>query len=158
MAKRCLPPLMTLATLGACFLGFAACQAPTPARVPAPKQPAAAKPPATAPKPPERPRIASTSLGHNHTCALLSNGAVRCWGEGTYGALGYPNPSNIGDDEGAVAAADVPIGAPAKALSAGGVHACVLLDEGRVRCWGPWHSLGFARPAGSRSLPDHSFS
>lgn len=151
-------PLVAIAPLGAWLLGFAACQAPAPARVPTPKQPAATKAPATTPRPPEKPHIASIALGDRHTCALLSNGAVRCWGNGTYGALGYATAASVGDDEGAVAAADVPIRAPVKALNTGGVHACVLLEEGRVRCWGPWYSLGFARPAGSSSIIDNSFS
>lgn len=98
------------------------------------------------------------ALGSGHTCALLSSGALRCWGSATLGALGYPSGTNIGDDEGAVAAPDVALGARAKAVAAGATHTCALLESGRVRCWGPWHRLGFARPAGSVGRPDNSFS
>ena len=30
----------------------------------------------------------SVSAGIDHTCAILDNGAVSCWGYGSYGALG----------------------------------------------------------------------
>ena len=101
--------------------------------------------------------MASLALGGSHTCVLLSNGKLRCWGEGRFGALGYSNPGNIGDDEGAVAAPDVPVGAPVKAVAAGNTHTCVVLEDGRVRCWGRWHTLGFARPPGSLGKFDSSF-
>lgn len=32
----------------------------------------------------------------NHTCAILINGAFKCWGLGAYGRLGYENSANIG--------------------------------------------------------------
>lgn len=39
------------------------------------------------------------AAGYSHTCALLMNGKVRCWGEGELGSLGYGNRNDIGDDE-----------------------------------------------------------
>jgi cysteine-rich repeat protein len=39
------------------------------------------------------------SAGGNHTCALLVDGTLRCWGDGSYGVLGYGNTATIGDDE-----------------------------------------------------------
>ena len=39
------------------------------------------------------------SAGWNHTCALLDNGTVRCWGSGSFGRLGYGNTTTIGDNE-----------------------------------------------------------
>lgn len=122
------------------------------------KQEATARPPSAAPKPPEPPQVVSIALGHNHTCALLSHGALRCWGEARYGALGYPNPTNIGDDEAAAAAPDVALGLPAKGVVAGATHTCALLENGQVRCWGRWHRLGFASPAAGQGKLDNSFS
>ena len=40
------------------------------------------------------------TAGDDHTCALLDDGNVRCWGLGSEGALGYGNVNNIGDDTG----------------------------------------------------------
>lgn len=40
-------------------------------------------------------KLSRGSFG-NHTCAILINGVFKCWGEGTYGKLGYESSSNIG--------------------------------------------------------------
>jgi alpha-tubulin suppressor-like RCC1 family protein len=81
-------------------------------------------------------RAITTALGH--TCALLDNGAVRCWGWGASGRLGYGHTSNIGDDEtpGSVGPVDLGPGRTARAIAAGGSHTCAILDNASVRCWG----------------------
>jgi cysteine-rich repeat protein len=76
------------------------------------------------------------AAGGSHTCAILEGGAVRCWGNGESGRLGYGNTESIGDDEDPEAAGDVPLGSAAEAISAGGSHTCALLVDGSVRCWG----------------------
>ena len=74
--------------------------------------------------------------GDAHTCALLATGAVRCWGNGAEGRLGYGNTTSIGDTESPASAGDVPLGAPAVSLAAGAQHTCAVLATGAVRCWG----------------------
>jgi len=83
--------------------------------------------------------------GGGHTCALLDTGAVRCFGNGEWGQLGYGSEDNIGDDDGEMPPADVPIGGTAVALAAGSSHTCAVLDGGAVRCWGAaWNGqLGY---------------
>jgi len=78
-----------------------------------------------------------------HTCALLDNGRVRCWGFGNSGRLGYGTTNDIGDDEtpGSVGPVDLGSGRTARAITAGGAHTCALLDNGAVRCWG-WGDSG----------------
>ena len=78
------------------------------------------------------------ATGVYHSCALLDNGSVRCWGYGTSGQLGYGSTATIGDDEtpGAVGPVDLGPGRTARAISAGSVHTCAVLDDGSVRCWG----------------------
>ena len=78
------------------------------------------------------------SAGDGHTCALLDEGSVRCWGFAGNGRLGYANTADIGDNEtpGSVPSVDFGPGRTAKAISAGGGHSCALLDDGSVRCWG----------------------
>ncbi len=76
------------------------------------------------------------SAGAVHTCALLDHGAVRCWGFGGDGRLGYGTTDSIGDDEPPGAAGPVDLGASAQAITAGRAHSCALLNGGSVRCWG----------------------
>ena len=76
------------------------------------------------------------SAGSQHTCALLESGAVRCWGEGAYGQLGYGNVARIGDNETPESAGDVNVGGPVQAIVAGGDHTCAILMSGVLRCWG----------------------
>lgn len=73
------------------------------------------------------------------TCALLVGGDVRCWGSSEYGALGLGSTwdSRVGDDEEIDEAPLVDIGGKAVYLATGDAQTCALLDDGRVRCWGP---------------------
>lgn len=80
--------------------------------------------------------VKQISAGHFHTCALLVEGNVRCWGEGSLGRLGYGNTNDIGDNETPAQAGDVSVGGIVKQVSAGFEHTCVLLVDGNVRCWG----------------------
>ncbi|NOJ93361.1 RTX toxin [Corallococcus coralloides] len=80
--------------------------------------------------------INSIRNGNDHTCALLNDGSVRCWGYGAYGQLGYENTQNIGDNELPYTAGAVKLLGKATKLAAGGNHSCALLDTGLVRCWG----------------------
>ncbi|HEY6560388.1 MAG TPA: hypothetical protein VI072_24055 [Polyangiaceae bacterium] len=80
--------------------------------------------------------VKQIALGESHTCALLTNGAVRCWGSSWSGVLGYGDNSQIGDNEPPASAGYVNVGGPAQQIAAGSAHTCVLLTSGRVRCWG----------------------
>ncbi|WP_428261461.1 RCC1 domain-containing protein [Haliangium sp.] len=80
--------------------------------------------------------VTQVAAGGAHTCALLDTGAVRCWGSGSKGRLGYGNEEDIGDNEDPATAGDVPLGGTAVQISAGGQHTCAVLDTGAIRCWG----------------------
>ncbi len=78
--------------------------------------------------------------GYYHTCALLDNDAVKCWGYGAFGRLGQGNGKDIGDgkDEMGDNLKPIALGSDVKAtaISAGNTHTCVLLDNQKVKCWG----------------------
>ncbi len=78
------------------------------------------------------------TAGASHTCAILDDGTVRCWGNGVSGRLGYGNQQSIGDDEPPASAGPVNIGAgrTAVAISAGDFHTCVVRDDAQILCWG----------------------
>ena len=86
---------------------------------------------------PSSPAAGLIATGKYQSCAVRA-AVVRCWGYGGDGQLGYGITESIGDDEtpASIGPVDVGPGRTVKAISAGGVHTCGLLDDGSVRCWG----------------------
>ncbi|HEV8551624.1 MAG TPA: hypothetical protein VGQ57_21395 [Polyangiaceae bacterium] len=90
------------------------------------------------------------SVGLTHTCALLSDGTVKCWGRSAFGELGYGSTDNVGDDELPSDVTPVSVtttpGISVTQLSAGGTHTCALLSDGTIKCWGQgdYGQLGYA--------------
>jgi alpha-tubulin suppressor-like RCC1 family protein len=78
--------------------------------------------------------VEQIATGNKHTCALLDNGRVRCWGTGA--ALGYGNDDVIGDDEHPSVAPFVDVDGLVVEIVAGGGQTCARLENGDVRCWG----------------------
>jgi cysteine-rich repeat protein len=82
----------------------------------------------------------SVSAGKNHTCALLNDGHVKCWGFNAEGQLGLGDAVNRGDEPGEMGDdlpdVDLGTGMLARSVSAGDTHTCALLDDNRVKCWG----------------------
>lgn len=77
------------------------------------------------------------AAGAHHTCALLKDGGVRCWGKNDQGQLGLGHTKSVGDDEAPdVDHAQVALGVKAQAIAAGGDTTCAVLKGGTVRCWG----------------------
>ena len=78
--------------------------------------------------------------GVHHTCALLDNNQVKCWGYGAYGVHGLGDTNHIGDAAGEMGDAlpqiNLGTGRSATMLRVGGYHACAKLDNGRIKCWG----------------------
>ena len=44
------------------------------------------------------------AAGYNHTCAILDNSSVKCWGRNNFGQLGIENTTDMGDNTGEMAA------------------------------------------------------
>ena len=80
------------------------------------------------------------AAGGYHTCAILDDGSVKCWGRNYYGQLGYGDTQNRGDGAGEMGdnlpSVDLGPGRSAKFISASKLHTCVQLDDGSVKCWG----------------------
>ncbi len=80
------------------------------------------------------------TAGGSHTCALLDNGTVKCWGYNYYGQLGLGDTVNRGDGPGemgdSLPAVNLGTGRTATAITAGSIHTCARLDNGTVKCWG----------------------
>jgi alpha-tubulin suppressor-like RCC1 family protein len=85
-------------------------------------------------------KVAAVTAGDRHTCALLDNSSIKCWGDNQYGQLGYGDTSNRGDQAGEMGSSlpAVALGAGRRpiAVSAGSQHTCALFDSGSIACWG----------------------
>ncbi len=81
-------------------------------------------------------KVAHLSAGSAFTCAVLRDSGVRCWGRGREGQLGYGNTSDVGDNETPASVGNIDLGGAAVQVSAGSEHACAVLEDGRLRCWG----------------------
>jgi alpha-tubulin suppressor-like RCC1 family protein len=90
-------------------------------------------------------KVVQIGAGDQHTCVLLETGAVRCWGSGDRGQLGYANTNMIGDDEKPSSAGDVNVGGKVVEIAVGGANTCARLESGAIRCWGPnlYGQLGY---------------
>src|SRR5262249_4607912 len=74
--------------------------------------------------------------GSWHTCAILQDGHVRCWGYGLRGELGYGNEDDVGYWNTPVDVGDVEVGGTAIPIAGGSAHTCALLEGSAIRCWG----------------------
>jgi hypothetical protein len=73
--------------------------------------------------------------GDRVNCVIYDVGTIRCWGLGTWGALGYGNTNHIGDNELPSSRPVVSVGGTVDELRGGSNHTCVRVDTD-VKCWG----------------------
>lgn len=76
--------------------------------------------------------------GGRFTCALLDDDRVFCWGENNNGEIAT---GAIGADVRTPTLVAMPAGRTATEISAGSDHACAVLDDESVACWG-WNGFG----------------
>jgi alpha-tubulin suppressor-like RCC1 family protein len=76
--------------------------------------------------------------GYDHSCAILADASVKCWGTNAYGQLGKDDTTQRGHLAGDMAALTaINLGGNnAIDISAGYYFTCALLANGTVRCWG----------------------
>jgi len=73
--------------------------------------------------------IRKLAAGIGHTCALLDDGDVMCWGANELNQLG-----RAGEPSAVPLSASLPL--PAIDIACGDNHSCAILNDGRVFCWG----------------------
>jgi alpha-tubulin suppressor-like RCC1 family protein len=92
-------------------------------------------------------KATAIAAGEGHTCALLSDGSVRCWGANNDGQLGFPTSQTYGGTPAAVTPQTVTgLTSGVKAIAAGDFTTCALMTDGTVKCWGlnTWGNVGTA--------------
>jgi alpha-tubulin suppressor-like RCC1 family protein len=91
-------------------------------------------------------KVIQLAVGDAHACALLDNGAVKCWGNNSNGELGLGDRENRGDDAGEMGdnlpSVDLGTGLTVKSLIAGSAQTCALFQDGSLKCWGYSAALG----------------
>jgi hypothetical protein len=75
--------------------------------------------------------VSTVSTGFRYSCAVMTTGAVKCWGDNVYGMLG----------DGTNTSSSLPVDVQGLAsgvaeVSAGGYHVCALTLARGVKCWG----------------------
>ena len=76
------------------------------------------------------------AAGVYHSCVLLTNGSVWCWGNETYGQLGNGVMMQDAFSVKPVQVTGLPAGLQATSLAVGADHSCVIVSNGSVWCWG----------------------
>ena len=92
--------------------------------------------------------VVRVSSGFSHMCAVLTSGAVQCWGYNSSGQLG------IGSYAWSLTPVDVSgISSGGVVVSVGIFHSCALLRSGTIKCWGSnaYGALGSGLLGGSNS-------
>ena len=75
----------------------------------------------------------SISMGQRHSCGIIDNNDLYCWGQNNYGQLGiglsdfqnYPTPQFVASN--------------VIAVGTGDQHSCALYENQNVKCWGRNH-------------------
>jgi alpha-tubulin suppressor-like RCC1 family protein len=116
------------------LLVLAACQSDVPA---VPNAPAPAAPVAPAPLavPPNAIHAVQIAVAEVHSCARMSDGTLRCWGDNSGGALGDGTDAEERHTPVTVIGVDHAID-----IAVGLAFSCARIEGGTVSCWG---STGF---------------
>ena len=85
-------------------------------------------------------KAVSVCVGVHHSCAVLDNAAIKCWGVNEEGQLGQgdrvdrgASANDMGDN---LPQVNLGTGARALEVTCGKDFTCALLESGAVKCWG----------------------
>jgi len=78
--------------------------------------------------------------GYSHSCVILDNFNVKCFGRNLRGQLGYGDTSTRGDSANEMGdylpEVNLGSGLTAQSLHLGGYHSCVVLNDNSFKCFG----------------------
>jgi hypothetical protein len=89
--------------------------------------------------------LGATGFRSTHFCAVLTSGALKCWGYNYNGQLGLGDTITRGNVPGYMGSSlpvvALGVGRTVRTVALGGDNTCAVLDNERVKCWGA-NSLG----------------
>jgi alpha-tubulin suppressor-like RCC1 family protein len=99
------------------------------------------------------PHVVEIAAGGYHTCALMSDGTVRCWGHNGYNQLGLGPGGGAERDEPSI----VPGIGGVTALDGSERATCALRRDGELHCWGTecYGELGFGTVFATLCVPHY---
>jgi alpha-tubulin suppressor-like RCC1 family protein len=98
----------------------------------------------------------SMTAGGYHSCAILTNGSIWCWGLEAEGQLGNGATMQPNGDSFTVAPVQVtglPTGLKGTAISAAIYQTCAVLSNGSVWCWGQGNMGQLGNGSSNSSIP-----
>jgi alpha-tubulin suppressor-like RCC1 family protein len=75
--------------------------------------------------------VTALAMGDYHTCAVVSGGALKCWGDNSDGQLGDGTTTQRSTPVDVIGLAS-----GVTALTAGWDHTCAVASDGALKCWG----------------------
>lgn len=82
---------------------------------------------------PDSKKALQSASGYGHTCAVLDDGTVACWGYNYFGQCGTPGETPPYDQPLPVIVTGL---SNITQVAAGSYHSCALSQTGTVQCWG----------------------
>ena len=80
------------------------------------------------------------AAGDKHTCAILDDDSLKCWGDNEDGQLGLGDTIHRGGKAGEMGdilpAVNLGTGRTARTVAVGSAHTCAILDDDSLKCWG----------------------
>ena len=76
--------------------------------------------------------VTEVASGGKHTCVIVTDGSIFCWGYNWAGQLGDGTNTDSLEPVPVV----MPSGVTALSITAGSTHTCAIMDDGSAYCWG----------------------
>jgi alpha-tubulin suppressor-like RCC1 family protein len=95
------------------------------------------------------------SSGYYHTCALLSDQSISCWGSNEYGQIGNGEIDGTTGISTPYSVPEFSSGSNASLVRAGGHATCVVTTDGELFCWGYKALKGVTNDNSYISTPTH---
>lgn len=100
--------------------------------------------------------VTQLAAGDFHTCALSDTNTLYCWGDNSFGQLGYGDTTIRGDEPGEMGASLPAVASGVDEVAAGDTFTCARFTNDTVRCWGRAQSTGVLGQESSETLGDEA--